>query len=385
MKKEFFLILLISLFIVGCNNSSQEQSSQNTEQTSVNTEQHTHNFSENWIYDKQYHWHACNICDEIKDKTVHSYNAPEILVEPTEDHNGIEVRICSICKYRKERELVYLKTSTTDETIFSHKLIKINYNAGDFYIGSTEVTYKEWYDVWTWGEQHGYLFANYGREGSNGYDDREYPETPKGSSQPVVSIFYRDIIVWLNAASEKAGLTPVYMYNGEVIKIAEILPYSTYFIGTNQKNNIWCAKDRQGRSTKCTINKNANGYRLPTNDEWDFAARGGKSDFGITNNKKEILDAIAWYKGNSDGHTHDVATQEPNEYGLYDTIGNVWEYTEGYKIGQNNDYFVTNIKGWYFDKDWYEITMPPEKGEVTSGDCNATISQGFRVCRSCFD
>ena len=64
------------------------------------------------------------------------------------------------------------------------------------------------------------------------------------------------------------------------------------------------------------------GVRLPTEEEWEYAARGG-----TTGARYAQLDDIAWYNGNSGGRTHDVMTRTPNAFGLYDVLGNVWEWT----------------------------------------------------------
>lgn len=66
------------------------------------------------------------------------------------------------------------------------------------------------------------------------------------------------------------------------------------------------------------------GMRLPTESEWEWAAYGG-----VPGLPKEPLGAFAWYDANSDDSTHPVATKQPNGYGLWDMLGNVWEWVQG--------------------------------------------------------
>jgi formylglycine-generating enzyme required for sulfatase activity len=67
-------------------------------------------------------------------------------------------------------------------------------------------------------------------------------------------------------------------------------------------------------------------YRLPSENEWEYAARGGNLSKGYKYAGSEDLAAVAWYNGTSGFHTHPVGQKAPNELGLYDMCGNVWEW-----------------------------------------------------------
>ena len=96
----------------------------------------------------------------------------------------------------------------------------------------------------------------------------------------------------------------------------------------------------------------AKGYRLPTEAEWEYAARGG-----TTGARYGDLDSVAWFGSNSGSNTHPVGQKSPNAYGLYDMLGNVWEWCED----------------WY-DKDWY--SRMPEQNPLNNNSSQYRVVHG---------
>lgn len=118
---------------------------------------------------------------------------------------------------------------------------------------------------------------------------KESPFSFKGDQKPAENVSWIDAIQFCNLLSQKTGLNEYYS------------------IGSDAKD--------------VTINLLSNGYRLPSEAEWEYACRAGTIEaiYGK-------IDNIAWYKENSDSKTHEVGKKEPNAWGLYDMLGNVWEW-----------------------------------------------------------
>jgi formylglycine-generating enzyme required for sulfatase activity len=161
----------------------------------------------------------------------------------------------------------------------------------EFSIDKHETMYALWKEVYDWAAANGYKFDNAGQNGSFG----------KGNNLPVTMVNWYDAVKWLNARSEKEGRTPVYYLD-------------------DAHTNIY----RAGRVdlTSAQVKWEADGYRLPTEAEWEKAARGG-----LEGKRYPWGDELG--KGNANdnmGGAVPVGIYPANGYGLCDMAGNVFEW-----------------------------------------------------------
>lgn len=101
-------------------------------------------------------------------------------------------------------------------------------------------------------------------------------------------------------------------------------------------------------------------FRLPSDAEWEFAARGGKKSKGYIYSGSNNIDEVAWHEGNSEGHTHEVKTKKPNELGIYDMSGNVQEFCQ-------DEFFTNYRKEWSKDNPYKPFYGTERNGCYNSG------------------
>ena len=176
------------------------------------------------------------------------------------------------------------------------------------------------------------------------------------ANNPVENVSWYDAVYFCNKLSMMEGLSPAYSVDGE----------------TNPE--YWGYTPHQGESIESEVecDFDANGYRLPMNDEWEEAAKGGED---YTYSGSGDLDEVGWYDDNSDNVTHPVAQKMENGYGLYDMSGNVWEW--GWE--SNPDYPAARFfrgGGYYGSADCCEVS---DRSRNNSYDQRSSI--GFRLLR----
>ncbi len=219
----------------------------------------------------------------------------------------------------------------------------------DFEIGKYEVTFDE-YDAFC---------EATGRSTSSDYGWGR-------GTRPVINVSWWDAIAYCNWLSARNGLPIAYRLAGE--------------------ENEGQLLDSNGNVT--TDLTKVVGYRLPTEAEWEYAARGGKYNSPYKYSGSDYVDEVAWYFSNSGDKTQEVGKKAPNELGIYDMSGNAWEWCsdwfDGYStLEQTNPYNseerfsrVGRGGGWIDDKIYSRVAC-----RHPYGPCYEFCDLGFRVCR----
>ncbi|HRV02577.1 MAG TPA: formylglycine-generating enzyme family protein [Mesotoga sp.] len=265
--------------------------------------------------------------------------------------------------YRQDSRESEIKTSNGDELIYveggsfvmgdtwgdgdsdekpTHK-VELTY---DFYVGKYPVTFEE--------------YDRYCKEtGATKPSDWNWGR----GRRPVINVSWFDAVEYCNWLSEKEGLPIAYYGDGNLL-------------------------DENRRKTEDITR--VKGYRLLTEAEWEYAAKGGKTkkSMGYKYSGSNSPDSVAWYDSNSGSKTHEVGHKKSNELELYDMSGNVWEWCSDWygsysSLAQTNPYNNSGSRRVLRGGSWFNdatYTRVANRGSVSP---TSTVNAlGFRICRT---
>jgi formylglycine-generating enzyme required for sulfatase activity len=230
-----------------------------------------------------------------------------------------------------------------------------------FLIGKYEVTQGDYFEVT-------------GDRPSSHFTNPEDEENPEGWKKlPVEMVTWYDSLVFCNRLSIRERLDPVYRIRGS----------------TNPDDWGTPPTARRAEWDSVEMISGANGYRLPTESEWEFAARGGEESKGFNYAGSNTIGPVAWFFDNANMRIREVGKKEPNELGLYDMSGNAmewcWDWLDDYTaeprdnpVGPHSgQYRVIRGGGWSVSHHFSRVAYRHNNLPHYFG-----VNLGFRVVRS---